>query len=134
MVFGIADDGDADAEARGDGAFGNGIGGVVGAFGVDVGVQFFEQFLDIRFGENYDVVDGSEGGDEKGAGLFVEDGTAGAFQRASAGIGVDGDDEEIAFGFRAGQIASVTDVERIEAAVGEDDALAALLRGRQFDG
>src|ERR1700675_1655834 len=38
MIFGVANDGYANAEAGGDGAFGDGIGGVVGAFGVDIGV------------------------------------------------------------------------------------------------
>src|SRR5580700_1237357 len=79
MVFRIADDGYADAEAGGDGALRDRVGGVVGAFGVDVGAQFFEKFFDIGLGENYNVVDVAESGDEKGAGLFVEDGAAGAF-------------------------------------------------------
>src|SRR5882757_8138704 len=55
MILGIADDGDADAEASGDGAFGDGVWGVVGAFGVDVGAQFFEKFFDVEFRENQDV-------------------------------------------------------------------------------
>ena len=131
MIFGIADDGYADAEAGGDGALGDGVGGVVGALGVNVGTQFFEQFFDVRFGENHDVVHDPEGGDEKGAGLFVENGAARAFQRASAGVGVDGDDEKVALLFCAGEVANMADVEGVEAAVGENDALAALLRGCQ---
>jgi len=131
MIFGIADDGDADAEASGDGAFGDGVGGVVGAFGVDVGAQFFQQFFHVWFRENHDVVHGAESGDEEGAGLFVEDGAARALERADAGIGIDGDDEEVAFGFGGGEIAGVADMERVEDAVGEDDALAALLRGSE---
>src|SRR5882724_1744415 len=68
MVFGVADDRDADAEACGRGALGDGVGGVVGAFGVDVGAEFFENFFDVGFRENQDVVDVAESGDEKGAG------------------------------------------------------------------
>jgi len=79
MIFGIADDGYADAEAGGDGALGDGVGGVVCALGVDVGAQVFEKCFDVGFGENHDVVYVSESGDEQGAGLFVEDGTAGPF-------------------------------------------------------
>jgi len=127
MVFGIADDGYADAEAGGDGAFGDGVGGVVGAFGVDVGAQFFEESFNVWFRENHDVVHSAQGGDEEGAGLFVENGAAGAFECANAGIGIDGDDEKIAFGFGGGEIAGVADVKGVEDAVGEDDALAALL-------
>src|SRR6266849_4448006 len=132
VVLGIADDGYANAEACGDGAFGDGVGGVVGAFGVNVGAQFFEKFFDIGFGENDDVVYVAESGDEKGAGVFVENGAAGAFEGADAGIGIDGDDEEIAFGFCSGEIAGVTNVERIKDAVGEDDALATLFGGPQL--
>src|SRR5579863_7058826 len=47
VVFGVANDGDADAEASGDGAFGNGVGGVVSALGVDVGTKFFKKFFDV---------------------------------------------------------------------------------------
>src|SRR5258708_9361820 len=88
MVFGIADDRDADAEAGGRGAFGDGVGGVVGALGVDVGAQFFEEFFYVGFGENQDVIDIAKSGNEKGAGLFVEDGAAWAFEGTDAGIGV----------------------------------------------
>src|SRR6267142_5561511 len=56
MVFGIADDGDADAEACGRGALGDGVGGVVGAFGVDVGPEFFEEVFYGGVGENQDVI------------------------------------------------------------------------------
>ena len=131
MIFRIADDGYADAETSGDGALGDGVSGVVGTFRMDVWTQVFEQLFDVGFGENYDMVDNPESGYEKGAGLFVENGTAGAFERADAGIGIDGDDEDVAFGFCAGEVAGVADVERIEDAVGEDDALAALLCGGQ---
>ena len=93
MVFGVADDGYADAEAGGDGAFGDGVGGVVRALGVDVGAQFFEQLFYIGLGENHNVVHGAESGNEYGAGLFVEDRAARALERADAGIGIDGDDE-----------------------------------------
>jgi hypothetical protein len=131
VVFGIADDGYADAEAGGDGALGDGVGGIVGAFGVDVWTQFFEKFFDVGFGENDDVVHGAESGYEKGARLLVEDGAAGPFQRANAGIRINGDDEEIAFGFCAGEIAGVADMKRIEDAIREHDAMAGLLGGSQ---
>jgi hypothetical protein len=126
MVFGVADDSDSNAEAGGRSAFRDGVGGVVGAFGVDVGAQFFEEFFDVGFGEDHDVVNVAESGYEKGAGLFVENGAAWAFEWTGAGIGIDGDDEEITFGFCSREIAGMTDVERVEDAVGEDDALAAL--------
>ena len=79
MIFGVANDGDADAEAVGDGAFRNGAGGVVGALGVDVGAQLLQEAFDVGFGKDDDVIHDAEGGDEKGTGVFVDDGTAGAF-------------------------------------------------------
>src|SRR5258708_21553443 len=85
MVFGVADDGYADAEASRDGSLGDGVGGVVGAFGVDVGAQFFEEFFDVGFWENYDVVHCADRSDGKGAGLFVETGAAGALDKAITG-------------------------------------------------
>jgi hypothetical protein len=118
MIFGVAYDGYANAEAGGDGTFGDGVGGVVGAFGVDVGAQFFEKFFDVRLGEDHDVVYCTESGDEKRAGLFVENGAARAFEWADAGIGIDGDDEEVAFGFCTREVAGVADVKRIEDTVG----------------
>src|SRR5882762_10210640 len=98
MVLGVADDGYADAEAGRDGSLGDGVGGVVGAFGVDVGTEFFEEFFDVEFGENYDVVHCADSSDEKGACLFVENGTAGAFEGSDARVGIDSNDEKIAFG------------------------------------
>jgi hypothetical protein len=131
VVFGVADDCYADAETGGDGALRDGVGGVVGAFGMDAGAQFFEKLFDVGLGENHDVVDGAESGDEQGAGLFVEDGAARAFESADAGVGIDGDYKEIAFDFCAGEIAGVADVKRIEDAIREHDAMAGLLGGSQ---
>src|SRR5579862_9692640 len=129
VVFGVADDGDADAETIRDGAFGNGVGGVVGALGVDVGAKLFEQFFNVGLGKDHDVVHHAQGGDEESARVFIQDGTAGPFQRGNARIGVDADDEDLSLLLGAGEIANVADVERIEAAVGEDDGLPAEFRG-----
>ncbi len=79
VVFGIAYDSYTDAEAIGHGAFGNGFGGVVRAFGVNVRAQFLEQLLDVWFGEEQDEIDVAQGGDELRAGLLVEDWPAVAF-------------------------------------------------------
>src|SRR5215469_445589 len=52
VVFRVADDGNADAETVRYGAFGDGFGGVVGAFYVDIGAKFFEELFDVGFGED----------------------------------------------------------------------------------
>ncbi len=41
---------------------------------------------------------------------------------ADAGIAVHGDDQDVAFAAGAFEIADVADVQRVEAAVGEDDS------------
>ena len=64
MVLRVAYDGDADAEAGGDSALGDGVGGVVGALGVDVWAQFFEKFFDVGLRENDDVIYNAESGNE----------------------------------------------------------------------
>src|SRR5580700_8422260 len=68
MILGVADDGDADAQASGGGTVGHGFGGVVGTFGVNVGAQELEQGLDVGFAEEHDVIDGADCGHEFGAG------------------------------------------------------------------
>ena len=62
MIFRVADDGDADAEACGGGALGYGFDGVIGALGVNVGVKRLKQGFDVRFAEEHDVVDGTKCG------------------------------------------------------------------------
>ena len=131
MVLGIADDSYADAEASGDSALGDGIGGVVGALGVDVGTQVVEELLDVGLAEKHDVIDSAESGDQRGSGGLWKNWAAGPFQGANAGIGIHGDDQEVAFAARAFEIADVPDVQGVEAAVGEDNfAAVALVAGK----
>ena len=62
--------------------------------------------------------------DQGGAGALGEDGPARAFQFSRAGIGIDADHEQIAFGPRCLQVTDMADVQQIEHAVGEDDLAA----------
>ncbi len=79
MIFGIADDGHANAQAIRNGPFGYRIGGVVGALGVNIGAQDFQKCLNIRFTEQNNVVDGTQRSDQLRAGVFVKDWAAGTF-------------------------------------------------------
>src|SRR5882724_2164964 len=63
VIFGVAHDGDADAEAGCGGALGYSFGGVVGAFGVDVGTEEFEERFDVGFAKEEHKVDRAESGD-----------------------------------------------------------------------
>jgi hypothetical protein len=133
MILWIADDGDTNAQAVRDGAFGDGVGGVVGALGMNVGAQKLEKCFDIRFAEENNVIDDTERGHQLCASIFVKDGTAGAFENAHAGIGVDSNDQDVAFAARALEVANVADVESIEATVGKNDAVtAAFVNGEKL--
>lgn len=127
MILGIANNSDANAQAMGDSSFGNGFGSVVRALGVNVRTKFLEQFFYIRFWKNQDIVDGAECADQLGTGLFVEDRAPAAFQVTKAGVCVHSDDEDVSFTFGAFEVANVANVERVEAAVGEYNALSCFL-------
>src|SRR5712692_1427064 len=51
VVLGVADDGHADAQPRGDGALRHGVRSVVSAFGVDIREQRFQKSFDVGFSE-----------------------------------------------------------------------------------
>src|SRR5580700_5483554 len=121
MIFGIAANGGADAKENGEFALGNRLYGVVGALCVDVWLKFAEQRVDVELVENNDVVDCGQRCDDRCAGSFGHHRAAGAFALLGAGIGVEGYDEDVAFGLRALEIADVADVEQIEDAIREDD-------------
>jgi hypothetical protein len=124
MIFGIADDGDLDAEAMSGGPFGNCFRRVVGSFGVNVGMEIFEEGFDARFAEEHDVVDAAECGDQFRAGVFVKDGTTGPFEVADACVRINADHEDVALAASSFEIADVAYVERIKTAVSENDALS----------
>src|SRR5580692_1703919 len=117
MIFGIADDGDSDAETLSGRSFGNCFRGVVGSFGVNVGAEIYEERLDARFVEKHHVIDAAERGDELRAGVFVEDGATRTFESADARVGIDADDENVAFAAGSCEVANVAYVKRIKTAV-----------------
>ena len=127
MSFGVSNDRDADAEAVGYSAFGNGFGGVVSSLRMNVGKEFLEQLLDIGFRENKDEVDSPNGGDQVGASLLTENGAACALEVTQTCIGIHGDEKDVAFALSAFEITNVADVKSVKAAVGENQALAGLL-------
>jgi hypothetical protein len=79
MIFWIADDGNSDAESMGRSSLWHRFGCVVGAFGVNVRAEVFEQRFYVRFAEEENVIDGAKRGDEEGAGVLIKNGAAGAF-------------------------------------------------------
>src|SRR3974390_247938 len=121
MVFRVADNSYANTKPRAGGPLRHGVGGVVGAFGVDIGTQILEEFCDVGFRENDHVVDIADRRNQLCAGLLVENGPAGTFQARNTRIRVDGDDQDVAFALCPGEIADVADVQRVEATVRQYD-------------
>src|SRR5712692_6685615 len=132
VIFGVANHGDANTKTRGDCAFRYALCRVIRAFGVDVGPQLLQERFDVGLGEEHDVVYAAERRNELRARVFIENRPAGPLQVARAGISVHANDQNIAFAARAFEIADVPDVQRIEAAVREDDAPAMALVFREF--
>src|SRR5580700_9815023 len=72
MIFGIANDGNPNAETRGSGALRHGFRGVVGSLGMNVGPELIEQRLDAQFAEENHVIDGAKRGDKERAGTLIK--------------------------------------------------------------
>jgi hypothetical protein len=88
MLLGITDDSDTDTEARGGGTLGDCFRRVIGAFGMDIRAENFEEGLDVRLIEKDDVIDGAKRRDEERTGVFIENGTTGALESANDRVGV----------------------------------------------
>jgi len=132
MVFGVADDGHANAEPRGNGSFWHAFCGVVRPLGVNIGSQIFQESFHVGFGEEQDVVHAAKRRDELCARVLNENRPPRTFQTANARIRINADDQNIAFTPRALQITDVSHVQRVEATVGENNTLAAALILRDF--
>lgn len=117
--------GEDDAASMGfnDVATGDVVGPVAG-FDEDGREESGDEGGGLVFVEEGDVVDGFEGGEHEGAVALVDDGAGGALEASDGGVGVDGDDEDVALRARKGEGGGVSGVEDVEAAVGEDDGAA----------
>jgi hypothetical protein len=94
---------------------------ICASFGQDVRLESGDD-VDRGVGiEEDDMVDAGECGKQSGATLFVDDRAARAFQAADAGVAVDGHDQHVAETGGFCEAGDVTDVEEVEATVGEND-------------
>src|SRR6185437_9630881 len=130
MLLGISDNRDANADECRFFALGNCVNGVVGALGVNTGTKVAQKSADVRLVENHDVIHGCKRGNQFGACLRGQNRTAGTFESADTRVGINRDDQEIAFPARALEIADMSRVQNIETAVREHDLLSvgAMLR------
>src|SRR5690242_15815010 len=125
VVLRIADNGYANAKPRRSRALRHGVFGVIGSLCMNVRPQFLKQSFDVSFWKNYNVIDATQRGNEQRTRIFIEDRAIGAFQGGDAGISVDGDGKNVAFAGRTFEIPSMPYMQNIEAAIGEDNSLAA---------
>jgi hypothetical protein len=125
MILGIADDGNFNAETVGRSSLRHRFACVVGAFGVNVRAEVFEQRFYARFAEEEDVIDGVKRGHQEGAAALIKNGAAGAFQSSDARVGIDADNQEVACATGSLEIADVAYVKSIKTTVGKNDSLAA---------
>jgi hypothetical protein len=127
VIFGVAGDGHAYSKGRGGGALGHCFGRVVRSFGVHIGTQIVQQGFGGWFAEEHYVIYFAQRGHQTGPSVFVENRTARAFQISDAGVVIYPNHQNIALGSRGLKISHVANVQHIEAAVGKDHALSALL-------
>ena len=130
MVLGIAHDDDAASAGFDFVALGDAFGGVVGALGVKIGTDFADDGADVVLREDDHGIDIGEGGENFGALGFRHDRAAFAFQCADRSVGVDGNNELASKCAGSVEIANVADVEDVETAVGEGDAISGVAPGR----
>ena len=121
--FGSPDDRHPAAVRAHDVPLGDGVGRVVGALAVNVGPQRAEQARDVVLVEDDDVVHGAQGGHEQRAVLRRHHRPPLALQAAHGRVAVDADHEHVGLGPGCLEIAHVSDVQDVEAAVGEGHRL-----------
>ena len=122
-MLGVADNRHASTILANHICFGNVLGGVIGALGLDVGMNFADDGADVKLGEDDDSVDIGKGGENLRAFFRGHQWTALSFQRTYGFIRIDGNDEAAAEFLGGVKIAHVADVQQIEASIGQRNAL-----------
>src|SRR6266850_193007 len=124
VILGIADDRHPAAMFADYVRFGNAFGGVVRSFGLYIGTDLADQCAHVWFGENDYCVDVRQGGKNLGAFFGRHQRTTFALQRADGFVGVDRHHQAAAQFFGGMQVSHVADMQQIEAAVSQGDALS----------
>jgi hypothetical protein len=91
---------------------------------VDIRAQFFKECFHARLREDYNVIDVAQRRHQKRPGPLLKNRPARSLQSSRAVIGIDGNNENVPLAFRAGKIANMADVQRIEASVRQNDAFS----------
>ena len=103
--------------------------GVIAAFGVDVRLGRGEETGGAHIGKNADRVDRFQRGEDSGAIIFAVHRTAFPFKPADGGVAIHANEQHVTMVAGVLKVGDVAEVEKIEAAVGHDQAfLSAELR------
>ena len=121
MILRIADDGDTAAIGQHGLSLRDGVGRVVGALAMHVGLQQPKQAVYVRIGEQHDVIDVFERRDHLCAIGAAQDRPAGSLQRLYGIIVVDGDDQRVGLGRGTREIPHMTHVQDVETSVGKSN-------------
>jgi hypothetical protein len=124
MIFGIAHNFHASATGANFVALGNGLDGVVRALGMHIRTEFADDRAHIRLRKNHHGIYIGQRGQNFGTFLGRHQRTALPFQGAHRGIRVHGYDQSPAQFFGRAQITDVSDVQQVEAAIGQGDRVA----------
>lgn len=124
VIFRVADDLDPPSVFVNCVALRNRVSCIVGSLGLNLGANFPDNRAHIELGKNYDCVDWLKCSHNFRALLLGNDRAPFTFQRTHGLIGVDGDHEFTAQGLGRNQVTNVSDMEEIECAIREYDALS----------
>jgi hypothetical protein len=122
VLFLVTDNDRAAAIGLHDAALRNGIDSVVGTLAVHLGLQQQQQALGGSVAEHHDIVDRLKCGNDFGPLARWHDRSPRALQRGDRSIVVDGNDEAIRLSRGTAQVSNMSDVQEIEASVGESDS------------
>src|SRR5947209_6349002 len=125
VVFRIAHDRNSPAKFTHECAFGNGGFGVVGAFGLNVRAQLANNRADVLFWKDDNCIHILQRRQDLGSLALGRHRPPCTFQRARGIVRVQRYHDSAAQFLRATQIADMTDVQQVEAAVGQNDLLPA---------
>src|SRR5882762_9544052 len=119
MIFGVADNRNANTKPLRGRALRNVCDGVIGPLGVNVGSQFGEQRFNVALAEDQDIFDRSQRSHQSSACSLWKNRTPISLQGAYARIGIHSHNQNIALAARAFEIARVAHVQRVKATVGQ---------------
>src|SRR5438105_4664941 len=119
MIFRITNDGHSSAEGSYHIVFRNGVFGVIGALGVNIGFEREQQLFDRRLIEDRHEVDGIQCGYDLGSLVLGYERSAIALQSSSLFVGVHSDNQKIAQSFRRFKVANMANMKNVKATIGQ---------------